>query len=170
MPVRIRMARFGRIQEPVYRLVVADSRSKRDGKFIEHVGTFEPLPTKEGEKHTMLNTERIKYWISVGAQPTKPVARLLAQSGLIPPPPGHEARRLMREKLRENPEGRTPAEIWFQELPENEKAKHIAQLNKVIDEVERNRAPKNLNYHKCIRCGENGHLGTECTTYKEENH
>lgn len=72
---------------PFYRLFVADSRSPRDGKHLEVVGHYDPIPGKDGNKHVGLNEERIKYWLSVGAQPSSAVARLLGKAGLIPMPP-----------------------------------------------------------------------------------
>lgn len=87
MGVRIRLARFGRTHMPFYRIAVADSRSPRDGKHLEVVGTFDPLPQRDGNKHLSLNLERIKYWISVGAQPSERVAKLLGQAGILPKAP-----------------------------------------------------------------------------------
>jgi len=87
MPVRIRLARFGRKHLPFYRIFVADSRSPRDGKHIEVVGSYDPVPAKDGNKHVGLNIERVKYWLSVGAQPSDTVARILGRAGVIPAPP-----------------------------------------------------------------------------------
>ena len=84
MPVRIRLARFGTKNRPHYRVYVADSRAPRDGKHIEIVGHYDPIAQKDGHKHVGLNIERIKYWLSVGAQPSDTVARLLGQAGVIP--------------------------------------------------------------------------------------
>lgn len=81
------MARFGRKAAPFYRIFVADARAPRDGKHIDVVGHFDPIPGKDGNKHITLNIERIKYWMSVGAQPSEPVARLLGQAGVMPKPP-----------------------------------------------------------------------------------
>ena len=83
MPVRIRLARFGTKNRPHYRVYVADSRAA-DGKHIEIVGHYDPIAQKDGHKHVGLNDERIKYWLSVGAQPSDTVARLLGQAGVIP--------------------------------------------------------------------------------------
>ncbi|CAG8468560.1 2415_t:CDS:2 [Ambispora leptoticha] len=81
MVVRIRLARHGIRNRPFYHIVVANARSKRDGKHIEKVGEFDPIPTRDRQKHIVWNQERIKYWLSVGAQPSDPVARLLAKVG-----------------------------------------------------------------------------------------
>ena len=74
MAVRIRMKRVGTKNTPVFRIVVADERSPRDGKFIEEIGTYQPR--KKGDNFT-LDLDRAKYWLSKGAQPTESVARLL---------------------------------------------------------------------------------------------
>ena len=87
MVVRIRLARFGRKHRPFYRIVVADSRARRDGKHIERVGTYDPIPAKDGIKEVRLRTERIKYWMSCGAQPSSKVAWLLGKAGVLPEQP-----------------------------------------------------------------------------------
>uniref|UniRef100_A0A7S2I5C2 30S ribosomal protein S16 n=1 Tax=Helicotheca tamesis TaxID=374047 RepID=A0A7S2I5C2_9STRA len=87
MVVRLRLQRFGRTHSPFYRMVAADSRAPRDGKFLEIVGTYNPIANKEGIKEIRLKTDRLKYWISVGAQPSDRVAWLLGKFGILPPPP-----------------------------------------------------------------------------------
>uniref|UniRef100_A0A7S0PPZ8 Ribosomal protein S16 n=1 Tax=Micromonas pusilla TaxID=38833 RepID=A0A7S0PPZ8_MICPS len=87
MPVRIRLARYGHRNHPFYRIYVADSRAPRDGKHLEIVGHYDPKPEIDGNKHLGLKIDRVKYWLSVGAQPSDTVARLLGQAGIIPPPP-----------------------------------------------------------------------------------
>lgn len=87
MVVAIRLARFGCTHRPFYRVTVADSRRAPAKKFLEHVGTYDPLPDRMGNKHLRLNIARIKYWIGVGAQPSEVVARLLSRFHLIPTPP-----------------------------------------------------------------------------------
>ena len=76
-PVRIRLARFGTRHLPFYRIFVADSRSPRDGKHIEVVGTYDPIPGKDGNKHVSIDFDRMAYWLGVGAQPTQTVRRIL---------------------------------------------------------------------------------------------
>ncbi|KAH9290397.1 hypothetical protein KI387_034514, partial [Taxus chinensis] len=78
---------FGCANRPFYRVVAADSRAKRDGKHLEILGYYNPLPVKDGGKRMGINFERTKYWLSVGAQPSDPVQRLLFRAGLLPPPP-----------------------------------------------------------------------------------
>ena len=85
--LRIRLARFGRRNLPFYRIYVANSESPRDGKHLEIVGTFDPIPQIDNNKHLTLNIERIKYWLSVGAQPSDRVAYLLGRAGVLPMPP-----------------------------------------------------------------------------------
>ena len=77
MAVKIRMKRVGTKNLPVFRIVVADGRSPRDGKFIEEIGTYQPL--KKGDNFT-LNLDRAKYWISKGAQPSDTVASFLKKA------------------------------------------------------------------------------------------
>ena len=82
MSVKIRMKRVGAKNTPVYRIVVADSRSPRDGKFIEELGTYTPL--KKGNNYT-LDLERANYWVSKGAQPSETVASLIKKAGKAAP-------------------------------------------------------------------------------------
>jgi small subunit ribosomal protein S16 len=81
MPVRIRMKRIGAKNSPVFRIVVADGRSPRDGKFIEELGTYHPLQKGENVK---FDVERAKYWISKGAQPSDTVASFLRKAARTP--------------------------------------------------------------------------------------
>jgi small subunit ribosomal protein S16 len=78
MAVRIRMKRVGTKNTPVYRIVVADSRSPRDGKFIEEIGTYQPL---KKDDNVVLDLERAKYWVSKGAQPSETVASFIKKAG-----------------------------------------------------------------------------------------
>jgi small subunit ribosomal protein S16 len=82
MAVKIRLTRAGAKKRPFYRIVVADSRYPRDGRFIEIVGTWNPILPKNDPKRVVLNTERIQHWTSHGAQPTDRVLRFLDAAGL----------------------------------------------------------------------------------------
>ena len=84
--LRIRLARGGTKKRPVYRVVIADSRYPRDGKFIEKVGYFNPLIPKSKPERISLDSERIKHWLKIGAQPTFRVARFLGEAKLAPIP------------------------------------------------------------------------------------
>ena len=80
MAVKIRLRRVGRKKAPMYRIVVADSKSPRDGKFIEIVGQYQP---RTGDAAINLDTERVNYWLNVGAQPTDTVRSLLRKAGVL---------------------------------------------------------------------------------------
>ena len=80
MSVKIRLTRLGAKKKPFYRVVIATSTSPRDGKFIEIVGTYDPMLAKEHPDRVKLKQERIQYWISVGALPTERVAKLIKLS------------------------------------------------------------------------------------------
>lgn len=82
MATSIRLSRGGSKKRPYYRIVVADVRSPRDGKFIEKIGTYNPLLGKDDEKRVVLDSDRAKHWLSVGAQPTDRVARFLDAAGV----------------------------------------------------------------------------------------
>ena len=92
MAVKIRLRRVGRKKSPMYRIVVADSKSPRDGKFIEIVGQYQP---RTGDKALNLVADRVNYWLNVGAQPTDTVRSLLRKAGLLKQ--RHESR--LAEKL-----------------------------------------------------------------------
>ncbi len=84
--LKLRLSRGGTKKRPVYKVVVADSRFARDGRFIEKVGFFNPLLPKEKKERIGLEAERIKYWLGQGAQPTTRVARILGEHELMPMP------------------------------------------------------------------------------------
>ena len=81
MGLKIRLARAGAKKRPYYHIVVADSRSPRDGRFIEKLGSYNPMLPKDSPQRLTFNVERVKYWLSVGAQPTDPVRKILEISG-----------------------------------------------------------------------------------------
>lgn len=83
MATKIRLARGGSKKRPHYSIVVADSRMPRDGRFLEKVGTYNPMLAKDSEDRIKMDVERIKEWLSKGAQPTDRVARFLESAGLI---------------------------------------------------------------------------------------
>jgi small subunit ribosomal protein S16 len=80
MAVKIRLKRMGAKKKPFYRLVVADSRMPRDGRFIEEIGTYDPL---QNPSKVVLKGERVSYWLRTGAQPTETVKRLLMTAGMM---------------------------------------------------------------------------------------
>lgn len=96
MSLKIRLARGGAKKRPYYRIVVADSRSPRDGRFIEKIGTFDPLKPKDAADRFTLDVEKAKAWLAKGAQPTDRVARFL------------DSLELVKRAARNNPEKAVP--------------------------------------------------------------
>jgi small subunit ribosomal protein S16 len=96
MSLKIRLARGGAKKRPFYRIVVADSRSPRDGRYIEKIGTFDPLKAKDAADRVVLDLEKAKAWLGKGAQPTDRVARILDGVGLL------------KREARNNPEKAQP--------------------------------------------------------------
>lgn len=84
MAIKIRLARAGAKKRPFYRIVIADSRSPRDGRFIEKIGTYNPLLPKDHPERVKFDAERVRHWLGNGAQPTDRVARFLGAAGIIP--------------------------------------------------------------------------------------
>ena len=109
MAVAIRLSRGGSKKRPYYKIVVADERSARDGKFIERIGSYNPLLAKDDAARVTLDTDRAKHWLSVGAQPTDRVARFLDAAGV-------------RERAaRSNPNKGKPGEKAVERKEEQEK-------------------------------------------------
>lgn len=103
MAVTLRLKRFGRLNHPTYRLVATDPRFPRDGRIIEALGYYLPLMPRAQEQ-LKLNTERIQYWLSVGARPSDTVAQMIEKSGLtVPVPVKHD-----RAKSKGKPPAFTP--------------------------------------------------------------
>ena len=86
MSIKLRLSRGGAKKRPYYRIVVADSRKPRDGRYIERVGTYNPMLPQGHPDRIKLDGERIKHWLGVGAQPSERVARFLGQAEIIPMP------------------------------------------------------------------------------------
>ena len=110
MAIKIRLARGGSKKRPFYRIVAADSRMPRDGRFIEKLGTYNPLLPKDSEDRVKMDLERVQEWMSKGAQPTDRVARFLEAAGV------------MDKKTRNNPEKAKPGKK-AQERAEEKAAK-----------------------------------------------
>ncbi|MDQ2095811.1 30S ribosomal protein S16 [Rhodalgimonas zhirmunskyi] len=83
MAMKIRLARGGSKKRPFYRIVAADSRMPRDGRYIEKLGTYNPLLAKDSEERVKMDIERVQYWLGEGAQPTDRVSRMLEAAGVI---------------------------------------------------------------------------------------
>ena len=86
MSLKIRLSRAGAKKRPFYRVVVADTRSPRDGRFLERLGTYDPMLPKDHPERVRLNEERIRHWLGVGALPSDRVARFLGAAEIIPMP------------------------------------------------------------------------------------
>ena len=103
MSLKIRLSRGGAKKRPFYRIVVADTRSPRDGRFIERLGTYNPMVAKDSNERVILKEDRIKYWLSQGAKPSDRVAKFLGQAKIIQLPERFEQTKqhLPREKTLE---------------------------------------------------------------------
>ena len=108
--LKLRLSRGGTKKRPVYKVVVADSRFARDGRFIEKVGFFNPLLPKDKKERVGLEAERIKYWLGQGAQPTTRVARILGENELMPMPAnGNNPQKAVPKKERKKEGEEAPA-------------------------------------------------------------
>ena len=125
MSLKLRLARGGSTHRPYYRIVVADSRSPRDGRFIDRVGAYDPLQPKDSDKRVIIEVEKVKEWLAKGAQPTDRVARFLAEAGLVKwehgnnpkkAEPGEKAKERAAEKA-EKEEARRQAEEEARNAP-----------------------------------------------------
>ncbi len=129
MSLRIRLSRGGAKKRPFYRIVAADSRKPRDGRYIERLGTYNPMVAKDHEDRLVFDDERIKYWLSVGALPSDRVARFLSDKGLVDKPVVHEqtkqhlprAKTLERQQEAED-KAKKAAEAPAEEAPAEEAA------------------------------------------------
>lgn len=122
MATAIRLSRGGSKKRPYYKIVVTDSRSPRDGRFIERIGSYNPLLAKDDEKRVVLDAERAKHWISVGAQPTDRVARFLDAAGVK-----ERASRNNPNKAKPGEKATERAEEKAAKLAEAEEAKKAAE-------------------------------------------
>ena len=113
-------------KRPVYKIVVADSRAPRDGRFVEKIGLFNPLLPKDKKERIKVEAERVKYWISKGAKPTLRVSRILGEAQLMPmPKPGNNPQKAVPKKERkktEEPKKDTPKQEG-KEAPKQEAKK-----------------------------------------------
>ncbi len=130
--LKLRLSRGGTKKRPVYKVVVADSRFARDGRFIEKVGFFNPLLPKEKKERIGLEAERIKYWLGQGAQPTTRVARILGENELMPMPANGN-----------NPQKAIPKKDRKKEGSEDAKKEDVAKVDAApADGAKKEEAPK----------------------------
>lgn len=116
MALAMRLARGGRKGRPFYRIVVADKRMARDGRYIEKLGTYNPLLANDDEKRLITSDERIKYWLGQGAQPSERVAKLLSKKGLVAAP-----------EIRETPQKSAQSEKTKMRIADKEEKKKAAE-------------------------------------------
>ena len=108
-------------KRPVYKIVVADSRAPRDGRFVEKIGLFNPLLPKDKKERIKVEAERVKYWISKGAKPTLRVSRILGEAQLMPmPKPGNNPQKAVPKKERKKTE-------------EPKKEEQVKEISKKLD-------------------------------------
>lgn len=123
MAIALRLSRGGAKKRPYYRIVAADSRRARDGKYLEQIGTYNPLLAKDDEKRVTLNEERVKYWLGVGAQPSDRVLRFLDAAGI------------KEREARNNPNKAKPGEKATERAEEKaEKATAAEEAKKAAEE------------------------------------
>jgi len=115
MSVKIRLARGGTKKRPYFRVVIADERAPRDGRFIEKVGTYNPLLAADNAERVKLDLERIKHWLAKGAQPTDRVLRFLDAAGI------------MKREARLNPEKAKPGKKALERVEARAKKKEEAE-------------------------------------------
>ena len=121
--LRIRLSMGGVRKRPIYKIVIADSRYPRDGKFIEKIGSYNPLLPKDKKERIKVEAERVKYWMSKGAQPTLRVSRLLGEVQIMPmPKPGNNPQKAIPKKDRKK-SGEEPKAEAKKEEPKAEAKK-----------------------------------------------
>jgi len=135
MAMKIRLARGGSKKRPFYAIVAADSRMPRDGRFIEKLGTYNPMLPKDSEERVKMNMERVKYWLGEGALPTDRVSRMLEAAGELPKKdranlkkgtPGKAAQARAEEKAAKAAAAEEAANAPAEEAPVEEVAEEAA--------------------------------------------
>ena len=136
--LKIRLSMGGAKKRPIYKIVVADSRFPRDGRFIEKVGFFNPLLPKTKKERVNLEVERIKHWISKGAKPTLRVSRILGEAQVYPmPPKGNNPQKAIPKKDRKKDKSEPK-----KEEPKKEAPKAVAPKTESKKEEPKKEAPK----------------------------
>jgi len=131
MAMKIRLARGGSKKRPFYSIVAADSRMPRDGRYVERLGTYNPLLPKDSEERVKMNMERIEYWLGQGAQPTDRISRMLEAAGKL------------EKKARNNPQKGEPGDKAKSRVEEKaEKAEAAKEAAKEAEEAAKAEAEK----------------------------
>ena len=155
MALKIRLSRGGAKKRPFYKIVVAEALSPRDGKFIERLGSYNPMVAKDHAERLVLDVERAKYWLSKGAQPTLRVAKMLSSDGLVKTPvirdqpiksaPGKKRQEREAEALEKSTapaEETAKEEAPVEEAPAEEAAKEEAPVEEApAEEVAKEEVP-----------------------------
>jgi len=147
--LKIRLSMGGVRKRPIYKIVIADSRAPRDGRFLEKIGSFNPLLPKDAKERISVEAERVKYWMSKGAKPTIRVSRILGEAQIMPMPKiGNNPLKAVPKKDRkkvddkEAPKAATPAEAPKAEAPKAEAPKAEAPKAATPAEAPKAEAPK----------------------------
>lgn len=145
MSLRIRLSRGGAKKRPFYRIVVADSRKPRDGRYIERLGTYNPMVAKDHPERLVFDDERIKYWLGVGARPSERVTRFLSDKGLVEKPviPEQTKQHLPRAKTLERQQEAEDKAKKAAEAPAKEAAaEDVPKEDAPAEEAAAEEAPK----------------------------
>ena len=134
MALKIRLARGGAKKRPFYRIVVAEASAPRDGRYVERVGTYNPMVPKDNDQRITLKAERITYWLGQGAQPTERVQKMLASAGLAEAP-------VIREQPKKSAPGRKRAEREAEEAAAAADAAEAAGAEEAPAEAPAEEAP-----------------------------
>ena len=145
--LRIRLSMGGVRKRPIYKIVIADGRYPRDGKFIEKIGSYNPLLPKDKKERIKIEAERVKYWMSKGAQPTLRVSRLLGELQIMPmPKPGNNPQKAIpkkdRKKSAEESKDAPKAEAKKEEPKKEEAKKEQAKAEPKKEEPKKEEAKK----------------------------
>jgi len=150
--LRIRLSMIGAKKRPIYKIVIADSRFPRDGRFIEKVGLFNPLLPKEKKERIKIETERVKHWLSKGAKPTVRVSRILGEAQIMPMPkagnnpqkaiPKKDRKKDGTEPSKEEPKKEAPKQEAKKEEPKKEAPKQEAKKEEPKKEAPKQEAKK----------------------------
>ena len=135
--LKIRLSMIGAKKRPIYKIVIADSRFPRDGRFIEKVGLFNPLLPKEKKERITIEAERVKHWISKGAKPTLRVSRILGEAQIMPmPKPGNNPNKAIpkKDRKKEEPKKEAPKQEAKKEEPKKEAPKQEAKKEEKKEE------------------------------------
>ncbi len=146
MAIALRLSRGGAKKRPYYRIVAADSRSPRDGKYLEQIGTYNPLLAKDDDNRVKLNEDRARYWLGVGAQPSDRVLRFLDAAGIMERAPRNNPQKAepgekAKERAEEKAEKAKDAEEAAKAAEEEAKAEEAATEEAAAEEAAAEEAP-----------------------------